>query len=148
MRKIIWLISLPLVLLLFSLLYNEMDAEEKAKYVGVAKCKMCHLKQYKAWKESPHAKALERLKGKEVESPICLKCHTTGFGKGGFRSVKETPKLAGVGCEACHGAGSLHIKAKKAKRKLTISRTLKDVCIECHNPHIKNPAAHYGGRKK
>jgi nitrate/TMAO reductase-like tetraheme cytochrome c subunit len=148
MRKILF-VSLPLISLSLIIAYNGgMHAKERAKYVGVKKCKMCHLKQYKVWKESLHANAFERLKGKEVRNPVCLKCHTTGFGRGGFKNITETPHLAGIGCEACHGAGSLHIKAKKAKRKLTIARTLENVCIECHNPHVRNPAKHYGEKNK
>lgn len=73
------------------------------KYVGNAKCKMCHKKveageQYAKWEASPHAKSFETLKseqsaqiakdkgidGEAWEAPECLKCHTTGFGISGY----------------------------------------------------------------
>src|SRR5210317_2118601 len=73
------------------------------EYVGSDKCKMCHNKaekgaQYTKWMEGPHSGAFETLKsdasakiaadmGLEVEAwkaPECLKCHTTGFGAGGY----------------------------------------------------------------
>jgi hypothetical protein len=42
-----------------------------------------------------------------TQDKTCLRCHTTGYRKrGGFRNIKSTPKMVGVGCEACHGAGS------------------------------------------
>lgn len=97
------------------------------EYVGSKKCKTCHIKQYKSWKETKMAQALEVLKpGEAVEAKEthgidpdsdytadaeCLQCHTTGYGKpGGFVSVDETPDLAGVGCESCHGAGGRYLE--------------------------------------
>ncbi|MCF7822551.1 MAG: cytochrome c family protein [Candidatus Marinimicrobia bacterium] len=118
-------------------------------YIGSSKCKACHKKaadgeQYQKWEAGPHAGAYETLKSEEsakiakgkglkvpaYEAPECLKCHTTGFGEGGFevkgadfwsavtekgeptKEVKFMTSLAGVGCESCHGAGSEY-KSKK-----------------------------------
>lgn len=97
------------------------------EFVSSKKCKMCHLKQYSSWEETKMARALEVLKpGQAVEAkkkqgldpeadytsdPECLQCHSTGYGKpGGFVSLEETPNLAGVGCESCHGPGSEYLK--------------------------------------
>ncbi len=91
-------------------------------YVGTKKCKMCHIKQFKSWKETRMSQAFELLKpGVRAENKksagldpnadyttdkTCLPCHTTGYGQeGGFVSVEETPDRVGVGCEVCHGAG-------------------------------------------
>ncbi len=89
-------------------------------FIGMQVCKKCHEaegigNQYKSWKSNPHARAFQVLSGekalaialkKGVRSPseerTCLKCHTTGGGK-----IEETRK-EGVGCEACHGPGSLY----------------------------------------
>jgi len=134
-----------------------------AEYVGVKKCKMCHLKQYKSWKETSMAGSFDNLKagakadekkkaGIDPEKdytadPKCLKCHTTGYGKpGGFKSIEETPKLAGVQCESCHGPGSVYNPAMKAIQKakkpyktdslkaegLTIPSEDEKGCMACH----------------
>ncbi len=98
------------------------DVEEAGtKYIGVNKCKACHIKQYNSWKRTKMAVSFENLKpGVKAEEklkvglnpkmdftkdPECLACHTTGYGKpGGFISIEETPEMANVQCEACHGA--------------------------------------------
>ncbi len=90
----------------------------RADYVGVDVCRKCHGiesigNQYRIWAASTHAGAVTILKsgkGREIGKASgvdvphsdyrCLKCHTTGGGK------SEITKNEGVGCEACHGAGS------------------------------------------
>lgn len=105
------------------------ESQADATYIGAAKCKMCHMKQYKTWENSKHAKNFSVLQGDEVKNPECLQCHTTGFDK-------ETGKYAeeNTGCEACHGPGSLHMKAKKEDKKSLITRKVV-TCANCHNPH-------------
>ncbi|MBF0275359.1 MAG: hypothetical protein HQK84_09035, partial [Nitrospinae bacterium] len=39
----------------------------------------------------------------------CLKCHATGYGKGGYDPANPNPNLSGVTCEACHNAGSVYV---------------------------------------
>lgn len=121
-------------------------AEEKATFVGDAKCNKCHSKQHGSWKKTKLFKSLESLKptaeadNKELfeakkkanldpakdysTDAACLKCHTTGYGQDGGYPEKVTPenekvaKLMGsVSCEACHGAGSLYLAYKNEKRK-------------------------------
>lgn len=139
-------------------------------FVGSNKCKKCHLKQYKSWKKGKKFNALETLKpgqasdakGKHNLDPAkdyskdeaCLACHTTGFGKdGGYaipdptdpKAVKKASKLAGIGCESCHGPGgayiALHTEIMKSKRKYTdaemyaagLKKIEEATCITCHN---------------
>ncbi len=132
-------------------------------YIGTKKCKKCHIKQFKSWKETNMAKAFELLKPgvradkktaagldakKDYTSDLeCLPCHTTGYGKaGGFESVEKTPQLLGVSCEMCHGAGSEytkpeHMSLKNKNYKLAgilkvglISPVTGATCVEvCHN---------------
>ena len=46
--------------------------------------------------------------GDPQQSPACLRCHTTGHGAG--RAFRDTFAVdEGVGCEACHGAGSEYL---------------------------------------
>ncbi len=68
----------------------------------------------------------------EDEFHKCLECHTTGFGKpGGFRSEQETPLMKEVGCEACHGPGSLHAQSTD-KKDIKEDVSAKD-CEACHS---------------
>jgi hypothetical protein len=92
------------------------------KYVGSKKCATCHdnhaADAYAVWKKSPHSRAYETLANDKGHPPPgnrqfdgeCIVCHTVGFGyQTGFRSEKETPQLENVGCESCHGPGSVHV---------------------------------------
>ncbi|HEX7579139.1 MAG TPA: cytochrome c family protein, partial [Thermoanaerobaculia bacterium] len=79
--------------------------------------------------------------------PVCLACHTTGYGKpGGFVSLASTPELAGVQCEMCHGPGGTYTqkehmsltnkeykKADLVKLGL-VGEISKSQCETCHNP--------------
>lgn len=125
------------------------------KYVGAAKCKMCHSaagvagEAYKVWEKTAHAKAFEILKGKDAEeiakkkglkkaafeSPECLKCHVAGAG-----AAAEVKKEEGVSCEACHGAGSEYTKFQHGKDKekaktagLMLGDKTGKACETCHN---------------
>ncbi|MEK7721835.1 MAG: cytochrome c family protein [Elusimicrobiota bacterium] len=108
----------------------------EAAYLGADKCKMCHAKQHATWMKMEHSKAIEALSAEEQKKPECVKCHVTGYGKtGGFESMEKTPKMANVQCEACHGAGSNHMKAPMAEKKKTINGAGVD-CRGCHSPHV------------
>lgn len=170
-------------IILLVLTVNLFAQEKAAKYdyVGVSKCKTCHKKesigaQYLKWKESKHAKAFEALKTEEAakiaqekglkvpayEAPECLKCHTTGFGEGGYevkdeafwkpaegdnaarKAVKRMTGLQAVTCETCHGPGSGYKKKKIMKdREVAIKNglnpisvadgTAEKLCKTCHN---------------
>ena len=84
----------------------------------------------------------------------CLPCHTTGFGhEGGYvipdsedkKALRRAKKLAGVGCESCHGPGSAYIKVFeeifRSKRQYKIEELYAvclrkieaPVCTTCHN---------------
>ena len=148
-------------------------------FVGVKKCKMCHKKedkgaQFSKWEASSHAHSFATLKSEQAsqianekglddpawEAPECLKCHTSGFGTGGYevedesfwnpidddkagkKATKRMQSLQSVGCEACHGAGS---KYKSKKTMLSIYNgeiegsifglkiVNEETCKVCHN---------------
>lgn len=100
--------------------------QQQFDYVGSTTCKPCHTPQFVTWEKTTMAKAFEVLRpGERVDAkldadldpdadyttdPECLRCHTVGYGEPtGFTSIEETPDLAGVGCETCHGAGSGYV---------------------------------------
>lgn len=130
-------------------------------YVGAEKCKQCHEKQFKDWQETRMARSFEVLKpGVAVEAKriakidpntdfthdaACLPCHTTGYGLvGGFSSIEQTPHMAGVTCEACHGPGGGYVETVMSRDKPTflakdaVEKGLQyppteAVCRVCHN---------------
>ena len=139
-------------------------AEEHA-FVGSKNCKKCHIKEYKSWEETKMASAYESLKpGVDVEikaelgmsadedytqNEECVACHVTGWGKeGGFTSEADTPELANVGCEVCHGAGGTYIQdgymtLKNKEYKLSelvavglVEKVGPEQCIACHNENV------------
>jgi len=129
-----------------------------AEYVGVNKCKMCHIKQHKAWAETPHAKAWAGLKGADAKkagevaaalkvelkgAPTatdgCVSCHVTGFQlAGGYPQADEVKSatVANVTCEGCHGPGSLHVSAPMAEKKKFIAKATENMCKQCHVPAV------------
>lgn len=124
--------------------------------IGVPKCTMCHKAktgdQAAIWEGSKHAGAFETLKseasiaiakekglGNPWEEAACLKCHTTQHFLGSAIDEKGKYDLAeGVGCEACHGAGSEY-KSKKVmedrEAALAAGMSLdgEATCLKCHN---------------
>jgi hypothetical protein len=116
------------------------------EYTGSRSCKSCHEYEYEKWSTKSHAHAYETLKraGSEVD-PECVGCHVVGLKyEGGFVSEQETPDLKDVGCEACHGPGSEHIKSLG----MTKTTDPKMGCTDCHTPensvnYAGNEAAYF-----
>jgi hypothetical protein len=102
-------------------------------------CRKCHLKEYRSWEKTAHATAHETLEGEDATNAECQTCHNTGMGQpGGFVSMDETPKLAGVQCEACHGAGSEYkdrdtMKDQAASIAAGLVLPDENTCKGCHN---------------
>ena len=82
--------------------------------MSARRCADCHATAAKIWEKTPHSHAYKTLVDATHPSnrqydPECIVCHTIGFGyQSGFASAEKTPKLKNVGCESCHGPGSLH----------------------------------------
>ncbi|MFL5329536.1 MAG: multiheme c-type cytochrome [Gemmataceae bacterium] len=86
-------------------------------FIGSDKCKMCHEQDgvWAKYKKTAHFHAYETLVKKAVKPTLrqydgeCIVCHAVGFlNNTGFVDEKKTPHLENVGCESCHGPGSLH----------------------------------------
>jgi hypothetical protein len=148
-------------------------------YVGSARCAACHKQAFKVWAESKHSHAYETLVRIEKPSnrqfdPECIVCHTVGFGyQGGFVTAtpKKTPDgkefhLKDVGCESCHGPGSLHVAnkdneewqkrmnpwrlAKDApdEQKKKMLNTIDQFCQKCHDIDNDVTWIHEGFKRK
>jgi mono/diheme cytochrome c family protein len=156
MKKIM---SLLLPMTIFAIILIMTGTVNGAEYVGVKKCKACHIKQFKSWKETSMATSFENLKpgakgdakkkaGLDPDKDYttdanCLRCHTTGYGKpGGFKNLEETPKLINVQCESCHGPGGDFSKVMKKDKKFKLADVVSaglilpnekiNNCMECH----------------
>lgn len=101
-------------------------------YAGNASCKTCHPSEYASWKKTKHSHAYHTLVEKGHENdPDCLTCHTVGFGfQTGFINEPQTPTLADVGCENCHGVGGNHVKNPQSG----YGKVTKTNCLTCHTP--------------
>lgn len=144
-------------LLLVFIICPPRSAAAQHKYVGVAKCKVCHMdarlggNNFGAWKASPHARAFETLatdkakaKAKELKiadpqtSERCLKCHVTAHGAPAALVGLGVKNEDGVGCERCHGPGSDYLpnevmRDKKVLAKMGLRPPDEKLCRECHN---------------
>jgi hypothetical protein len=157
---------LAVVLLPLCLLVANVSTEAgEHSYVGTKNCKKCHIKEWKSWGETKMAEAYESLKpGIDAEAKTtmgldpemdyttdasCVECHVTGYGaEGGFTSIEETPDLAGIGCEMCHGPGGTYtqdeymsLKNKEYKRAEVVAVGMVEMvsetqCVVCHNENV------------
>jgi len=127
--------------------YNDAMASGQYQYVGNSKCRLCHREFFLGRKEDHHDFAMDTLKtGAHQDNASCLTCHATGFGvPSGFVNMTETPRLANVQCEGCHGPGNVHIDLAKqqmrSKKKEPVHGflagpdnpvRLKKMCLNCH----------------
>lgn len=98
---------------------------------GGQQCQHCHLGVVESWQTTGHAGATTGLDAADQENPYCMQCHTTGwdtpienfgdtladatagpdtmgyddyFGVDTEEAAERRMDLAGVQCEACHGA--------------------------------------------
>jgi hypothetical protein len=115
-------------------------AGKKAEYIGSDACKDCHKAAYAKWKGTPHARAYNDLVKAENPSncqfdPECIVCHTVGYRyQSGFPKVGKKGDLKNVGCESCHGPGSLHASNKR-------DRGLRELMNPWKAPKDETPAA-------
>jgi HEAT repeat protein len=152
------LVCLPPALLMgFLLLGNAQEQQpQPARYLGVRGCRDCHGTrssgdQYGIWLKNKHStayktlltpKANELAAGHGFDNPVtsefCLKCHITGAGQPADRFMPSFSKEEGVGCEACHGPGSIYylrdvMDDRNEVYKQGLVKPEERVCIDCHN---------------
>lgn len=164
MKKVIVLLTIIAVMVMFLTSFAQeakKAAAAKFNYVGVSKCKMCHMgakkgEIFEKWEAGPHAKAFATLaseeskkiakekgvKGDPQQAAECLVCHVTGYAaaadqKGASLTIEE-----GVSCEACHGPGSEY-KSLKIMKGITdgsvkgaeygLIAANEKICVTCHN---------------
>ena len=117
---------------------------EDTSYAGSRACSPCHPAVFRHWGGTLHATAYETLlKAGRAFDPECVACHVVGLNYvSGFQSPEAGPDLRDVGCEACHGPGSLHIAQASAvgNQPLTgYGKVSPEVCQGCHDPEHGPP---------
>jgi hypothetical protein len=157
MKYISYLIFFVFLAALIFFLKNALEpVKEPLLITGSEKCGECHIlrnmgDQYSVWKRSKHSGAYytllseksksfankNGLKSPETEEK-CLKCHSTELSldlheKGQYYNITE-----GVGCEACHGAGSAYSPAVIMKDESTFItyggvKGDTNTCKPCHS---------------
>ncbi|MDA8099102.1 MAG: multiheme c-type cytochrome [Nitrospiraceae bacterium] len=84
---------------------------EGATNVGLEACTTCHPAQTAAWLVSRHGNSNAEPAGTESNyAAACKACHEPN-GEGSQSIAGVSGMLPRVGCEACHGGGSLHAGA-------------------------------------
>jgi hypothetical protein len=124
---------------------RQLPTANGAAYVGTQVCGGCHPSALAAFEKSKHARAWQTLVDAEADPkrygwpvtayPDCVGCHVAGYREQtGFVSFEETPHLAAVGCEQCHGAGSDHVTSGGTKPMGKVGGgTPSVVCTRCHD---------------
>ena len=129
--------AIPLVNALGQEAFDKAMASGEYQYVGNTKCRLCHREFFIGRKKDAHDFALEKvIEGGYDDQPRCLICHSTGYGVDtGFVSMKETPRLANVQCEGCHGPGNIHVDLRDKGGFLAGTNRpdrIKKMCESCH----------------
>jgi nitrate/TMAO reductase-like tetraheme cytochrome c subunit len=104
-------------------------------YVGSERCIECHEEAYAFWKKTKHARAWATLEeqGKHFDL-TCIGCHTVGYEQaGGFCRLKDVGALKDVGCEMCHGAGSVHVEDQDSS-SIKLTAPVETCTALCHVP--------------
>ncbi len=126
------------------------------KYIGSHTCGECHKGpakgyQFSKWRMSAHAQAYsvlatdrtckiakkDGMKVPSQSSPKCLKCHSTAYHEPAKGDVEFYSLSEGVGCEACHGAGSSYypeaiMTDARAAKAAGLKQVTRETCLECH----------------
>lgn len=157
MRRLIFLIPLAVTFVFASASFAQ---QKSFTFEGSASCKKCHFTKksgaaFKVWEGTKHAKAFETLasekalaiaKEKGIADPQkageCLQCHVTAHGVDKKLLGAKFSMTEGVGCEACHGAGSAY-SDKEVKEAIAAGKTdpasvglhkpTEADCKKCHN---------------
>lgn len=114
-----------------------------ATYVGTEQCLTCHKTAAATWAASAHAHAFAVLAARKADAdPKCIGCHTVGFGEpSGYQRVLGASKLVNVGCESCHGPGSLHVQEEQGDTSINFTFRPLDAgdCQKCHYGEFSRP---------
>lgn len=161
MRKLAVLLVVLAIGMMMTLAFAQEAQKANFKYVGVAKCKMCHKGEkngnvFEKWQADKHSQAYSTLasahakevaaksgvKGDPQQAKECLVCHVTAHDAPAAQKEPTLTMEEGVSCEACHGPGSEY-KSMKVMKDITagtvkgadfgLIHPTNEVCVTCHN---------------
>ncbi len=106
----------------------------QAAYLGNAACQRCHAAAFGVYQKTGHEKAYRELEHVHKQYRLeCVACHVVGIQQpGGVCRVDRVSGRQGVGCENCHGPGSLH--AAQPSHPIPRPTPTASVCVGCHTP--------------
>ena len=104
-------------------------------YIGAHSCTPCHPDQARNWAKSRHANSYQTLERQKQQFNLdCLPCHLTGINETNLQHAFAIPKeQQQVGCEACHGTGTEHVKTE-GQRPMPAPIPGAKTCLRCHTP--------------
>jgi hypothetical protein len=104
-------------------------------YVGSERCGGCHDTEIAWWKQHAHGRAYTTLERVEKQFSLnCVSCHVTGYGQPGGAAVVQNAGLTHVGCESCHGPGSVHVSDPDGAAAKNVRREVPEAtCRQCHD---------------
>lgn len=103
-------------------------------YVGAAACATCHTEAFSWWRTTMHGHAYRTLEEVHKEYNLsCVGCHVTGYNQPGGSTVSHVGNLQNVGCETCHGPGSMHVADPLAAPVNVRRDAPEELCTGCHN---------------
>jgi YVTN family beta-propeller protein len=135
----------------------------KGKYIGVFTCAACHKGptmgyEFSKWRMSAHSRAYavlataeaytiarkQGLKDDPQTNFACLKCHTTAYHQLTEGIIELYSLYEGVGCEACHGAGSHYypeavMRDSRAAKAAGLKEVNRETCLRCHEKAHNKP---------
>jgi len=108
-------------------------ARGEPAYVGNEACRGCHPNQFAVYEKTGHARAYATLESVQKQYRLdCVACHVIGFQQaGGVCRVDQVEGRKDVGCENCHGPGSIHV-ADGTEKSVLRPKPGPNVCVGCH----------------
>jgi len=110
-------------------------ARGEPAFVGNQACRSCHPGPFAVYEKTGHAHAYATLESVQKQYRLdCVACHVIGFQQaGGVCRVDQVEGRQNVGCESCHGPGSIHV-ADGTRKTVLRPRPGPRVCVGCHTP--------------
>lgn len=109
--------------------------EGAPRYVGSDRCATCHASAMTWWRGHAHGRAYATLEDRDKNFNLsCVGCHVTGYLEPGGSTVTHVEGLEDVGCESCHGPGSMHASDPTGAAVNVVLAPEERTCRGCHNP--------------